>query len=216
MRHEAIRVCQACVRRGKRGIFHHDLLEQLARRLRVCSASPIQPCARLEIENVGIDIEIVAPLARAQRQPKLVDDRPGDFILDGEDVVDLSIEGFGPHRNVPCGLNQLGFDAHPVAGPHDGPLDDQIRSELLANLLHVALLVLECRRRRSRADLQALNGGEAADDFVRQPIDKIVAVPFRAEILERQHGDNGLTNRVDPPDADRTQSGNTRKPRGWG
>ena len=37
-----------------------------------------------------------------------------------------------------------------------------------------------------------------------------------AEILERQHGDDGLTGRIDARQADGNQSGDTRKHRGWG
>ena len=80
------------------------------------------------------------------------------------------------NRNIPRDLNQSGVDAQPVAGPLVDPLQDQIRSELLTHLAQVARLILECKRRRSRAHLQALNAGEAADDFIRQTIDKIVVV----------------------------------------
>ena len=175
--HEPIRLCQACVRRGKLGIFLDNLLKQLSRCLRVGCASPAQPCARLEIENVGIDIGVVPPLARACSQSKLVDDRPRDLILNSEHVMELAIVLLGPQRNIPRDLNQFGVDAQPVAGPQDGPLQDQIRSKLLTHLAHVARLILECKRRRSRAHLQALNAREAADDFIRQTIDKLVVRP---------------------------------------
>src|SRR5262249_28755220 len=102
--------------------------------------------ARLEIEQIGIDIEVVAPLARAKRQAKGLDDRARGLILDGEDVLELTIELFGPQPNFASNLNQLDGDAQAVARAQDGPLDDQVRSELLTNLAQVTSLAFECER----------------------------------------------------------------------
>ena len=104
--HEPLRVCQACIRRGKRGIALDNLLEQFSRCPGVVFASPAHQCARLEIENIGIDTDVVPPLARTKRQSKLVDNRPRDFTPDGEEVVEFSIEALGPQRNIPRDLNQ--------------------------------------------------------------------------------------------------------------
>lgn len=139
-----MRLGQACVRRSESRVLLDNLLEQITRRLRGLRAPVAQDFARLEIEKVGVDIEVVAQPARPERQAQLLDDAPRDLILDGEDVLELAIELLSPQRHLPRDLNQLDVDAQAGAGAKDGPLDDQIRSELLTDFAQVPWLAVEC------------------------------------------------------------------------
>jgi hypothetical protein len=93
------------------------------------------------------------------------------WIGGGENVFEFPIEPIGPRRRIAFDLDQLGADSQPVPVTLHRTLDDQVRAELLRQLLKVSWLTLE-RKRCARPYLQSLNDHEISDDFVRQPVDK--------------------------------------------
>ena len=103
-------VSQPCIGRGERGILAMTCSNNSAAFCALEDASPIDQRTRLQVQLVRLQIGVVAPLASAQRQSKLVDDRPRDLVLNGEDVLELPIEPLGPQGNIAGDLDQLGVD----------------------------------------------------------------------------------------------------------
>ncbi len=83
--------------RGEAGICIDDLLEQfcgLGRSLAMIHT--VEQRKRFQVQLVRLHVGVIASLSPAQRQSKLIDDRPRDFVLNGEDVLELAIEPLGP------------------------------------------------------------------------------------------------------------------------
>jgi hypothetical protein len=79
-----------------------------------------------QVRLVRFETDVVSPLAPAECQPELVDDRPRDFILYREDVLELAIEPLRPQRDIVGDADELGVDPQPRARPHDRSLDDEV------------------------------------------------------------------------------------------
>src|SRR5206468_8641142 len=100
---------------------------------------------------------VVPSLASSELQAQLVHDRPRDLVLNGEDVLQLSIETRRPEWNVIGDAHELGVHAQPPTGSEHRSLYNQIRSESITDVPKIARLVFECERGGLRLHLQALN-----------------------------------------------------------
>ncbi len=158
---------------------------------------PVGQRARPQVEIVGGEVGVVAPLAPAQGQSKLIDDRTRDLILNREDVAELTIEPLGPEGHVGGHIHELHVDAQRPARPEHRSLEHDRRGELLRHVPQIAGAALEVERRGARSDVEAVDDGEVADDFVRQSVRKVLAVGLGAQVLQRQHRDDGTLGWVD-------------------
>ena len=68
---------------------------------------PVDQRAPLEVQLVRLDVGVVTSLAPPQRQSKLVDDRPRDLILNGEDVLQFAMNR-SDQRGVSPQLESVG------------------------------------------------------------------------------------------------------------
>ena len=84
------------------------LLEQFRGLLRVGRAPSHNQRTPLQVQFVGFQIGFVAPLSPPQRQSELVDDRPRDLILYGENVLEFPIEPLGPQGYIAGDLRPVG------------------------------------------------------------------------------------------------------------
>ena len=73
-------------------------------------------------------------LLRRERDAQRLGDLVGDLVLDLEDVLHLAVVALRPDREVGRGVDELGVDPQPVAGPAQAALEHVGGAELLADL----------------------------------------------------------------------------------
>src|SRR5262245_52867359 len=61
-------------------------------------------------------------------------DRPGNLILNGEDILQLAVVTLGPAVRAGNGIDELGADADAIAGATDAAFEDIAHAELAADL----------------------------------------------------------------------------------
>jgi len=78
---------------------------------------------------------------------------------------------------------------HPnaIAGLANAPFEDVSDIEDLGDPADVFLLPPECKRRRSRNDLQSGRLDQQVDDLFGQPIAEVFVLRVRAQVREGQH-----------------------------
>ena len=76
--------------------------------------------------DFGIDLsaDAVAGLFAEQPGPDLFDDRSGDVVLDGKDIVHRPVVGFGPELKSVLDLDELDRDADAVACSSDAAFEN--------------------------------------------------------------------------------------------
>ena len=72
-------------------------------------------------------------------------------------------------------------------------------------------LSLKANEDVQQPNLQPFGDSQISDDFIRQPINEVVAVGFGAEVLQTQHCDDRPLDRANVRGAGRVQPGETRK-----
>src|ERR1700716_2994593 len=101
-----------------------------------------QKLARAEPAFVGFEVlgfaaAQVLLLDFAELDRQRFDDLLYHLVLGGEDVGKLTVEPVGPQIAAAPGIDELGGDAHAVAGPADAALQDETHAEFAADLLHL-------------------------------------------------------------------------------
>jgi len=82
-------------------------------------------------------------------------DGTGDLVLYNEDVDQLPVVGLGPEVIALVGLDELGGDAHAVAGPAHASLQDVADAELTGDVAGIRVAPLEREGRGARRDLES-------------------------------------------------------------
>ena len=125
-------------------LVEHALCEQhMLRRVQM------KEMAALEIVVVGVDVLRGRrldrlPFAWQQLDLELIHDRLRDFVLDGEDVGQISVVAIGPEvRSLFC-IDQLGVDADAIARLSNAALENVGDVEAPTHLLHIGVLA-SCR-----------------------------------------------------------------------
>src|SRR5512140_324954 len=119
-----------------------------------------------------------ALLLRAERDPQGADDVAGDLLLDGEDVAELPVIGFGPEVEAAGGLDELDRDPEPVLGLPDAALENVVDAEGVADLAETGGRILELERAGAGGDPEALNAAEGVDDLLGYAVAEIPLVLF--------------------------------------
>jgi hypothetical protein len=129
-----------------------------------------------------------------RRQPwqEVPDDRAGNFVLDGEDVVQLAVEAFRPQLETTLRVDELRRDSHLLAVFADAAFDHVRDSQPLRDRAHVRRVVLERKCRAARHDLQAGCAREAVDEFLSEPVTEILVGGIAADVGEGQDGDRDV------------------------
>ena len=117
--------------------------------------------------------------------------RPGDLVLDGEDVGQVAVEALRPELVAIRGVDQLRRDAQSGAGLADAAFQDVGHVELLAHGSQILALALEIEGRRTRSDAQAGDLGQRVDDLLRHAVGEVLLIVLGAHVHEGQDGDRG-------------------------
>src|SRR5215204_6362787 len=135
----------------------------------------------------------LTPDASALIHRKLGFQRGGDLQshvgLDREDVVELTVVSFGPYMPVVSGINELGDDAHTVAGSTYAPLEQRAYLQRRPDFAQALLAVLEWHHGRAGNHLQGANLGKLRDHVFGDAVGKEFVLGIGAEVPERKHGD---------------------------
>ena len=145
-------------------------------------------------ESVGVGVARAALcdgllLVRQQLESHRPDDRLRDLVLQGEDVVQVAVVALGPDVIAARAFDQLGGDAHALAGLAHAALEHMTDLELPRDLGHVDVFALERKGRiagdhRKRGDLAQVGGDVFAD-----AVAEILLLGIAAHVDERQHAD---------------------------
>jgi hypothetical protein len=98
-----------------------------------------------------------AGLGPHQFQVECNRDPAGDLVLQGEQIIRVTVEPLGPQMGVALGIKQLRADADPVTRPADASLQHIAHAQLAADLLRVDGLVTVCERAIARDHEAALD-----------------------------------------------------------
>ena len=108
-------------------VARRGILKQAQRRTKPCLSALMPKCAP-QIEKVNLWIDTTRHCGRPGVEG-LVDrlgDRPGNFVLQGEDIRQLTIIALCPEIFVGLRLNEPGRNAHPVASAENRPFHDRV------------------------------------------------------------------------------------------
>ena len=83
-------------------------------------------------------------LAGLERHRHFGDDLGGDFILDGEDIVQVTVVAFSPYVIAVRAIDQLRVDPNPPSRPSDAAFEDMSNTEVAGNVPHIHRLALVC------------------------------------------------------------------------
>jgi hypothetical protein len=128
----------------------------------------------------------------AELDRQRLDDLVHDLVLCGEDVVQLAVEAVGPQMAAALGVDQLGGDAHAVAGLADRAFQHEAHAELAADLLHLHRPALVGEGGIARDHEQRLDLGEIGDQVLGDAVAEILLLGVAAHVGEGQDGDRGL------------------------
>ncbi len=138
-----------------------------------------------------------------RRQPhfhrhfEFLDHACGNFVLDGEDVDEIPVVGFGPEVCVAVGGDELRRDANRVSGPAHRALEYVRDAELLRDFRNVQVRILELEGRGAGDDTQAINLCKQVQQFLGDAFGKEIPLGIGAHIPERQHRDRLVAKRLD-------------------
>ena len=91
-----------------------------------------------------------------------------------------------------CRVDQLGGDAHAVAGFAHRALEDVANAKLAADLLHADRLALERETRIAGDDEEPTDARERGDDLLDHAVGEILLLRVAAQIGEGQHRNRRL------------------------
>ncbi len=184
-----------------RPILLDGLREHLARELDPGPVGVIKELPPAEIVVVRDDVPRRDPLDRAalpvgELDPERRDDAPRDFLLDGENVLELAVELTRPEMVPVRYVHQLARHPDPAADFSYAAFHHRLDTQFAADCPHVLAFPFERERRRPRGDPEPVDLGERVDDLLRHAVAEIVLILLGAEIDEGQNADRPLEDPV--------------------
>src|SRR5262250_2337318 len=111
-----------------------------------------------------------------------------DLFLNCKDVPQFAAEGLRPQMMAGFRVDRLGSDPQLHPRFPDASLDHETGAETLAYFPDVNRHTFELESRRPRNYVQSRNPRECVDDFLTDPVAKIVLLRLRTHVYKRQHG----------------------------
>src|SRR3954454_15588358 len=138
----------------------------------------------LEIPTLKMEMTLEVRVMRfhVRRRPSLsrirseqsylqrLSDRPGDFLLNGEDIFQFAIERSRPELNSVRSVHEFSYDTYPVALLAHRSIQKGAHTQLFANRLRFLFPVFEAERRAATDDLEPANLRQSRDQFLGQTI----------------------------------------------
>src|SRR5215469_9147246 len=111
-----------------------------------------------------------------------------DLFLNCKDILQFTAEDLRPQMMAGFRVDRL--DSDPQLHPRfpDASLDHEICAETLAHFPDVNRQTFELESRRPRNHVQSRDAHERVDDFLTDPVAKIVLLRLRTHVNKRQHG----------------------------
>src|SRR6266550_8556382 len=94
-------------------------------------------------------------------------DRPGDFLLNGEDIFQFAIVRSRPELNSVRSVHECSYDTHSIALLAHRAIQKGAHTQLLANRFRCLFPVFEAERRTATDDLEPANLSQSCDQFFR-------------------------------------------------
>jgi len=82
------------------------------------------------------------PLLRMELDLQLLDNCMGNFVLDGENIGQVTVKAVGPKMAAVLAVDKLSGDSHACPGLAHASFQDKSNSKLLTYLLHIDRLAL--------------------------------------------------------------------------
>ncbi len=148
-------------------------------------------------QEFAVGVRVGWPAARSgRRKPALqhLDDCCGDVVLNLEDVLQFAVIGRGPEMITVVGADQLHRHPNGVAGFADAAFKHVRDPERLRDLGDRDLFTLEVERGGAGRHSQVGASGDEVDEFLGNPVRKVLLVLLLAHIDERQDRDRLLAH----------------------
>ncbi|TCN29077.1 hypothetical protein EV184_111179 [Sinorhizobium americanum] len=117
------------------------------------------------------------------------DNFPGNLVLDRENVLEASVETFGPEMSSADCIDQLRVDTHTIRGAPYASLQQVADPQFLGNPAHVSGLILVHEARVPRGDVQVRNPRQIRDYILGQSIRKGGVPQIVAHVAKGQYSD---------------------------
>jgi hypothetical protein len=137
-----------------------------------------------------------SPLPRFQRDPDLLRNRPGDLVLQQEDVLQIALVFLAPDRMVGGRIDELGHDPNPVAGAHDRALDERVHAQLPGDLRDGLLRLLVPHRGSPGDHAQRIDLPEIGDQSVGHAVGEILLPGISREVRQWKNGQRSNAARL--------------------
>ena len=124
------------------------------------------PAAEIQVVGRGIDglaLRQAVLLCRRQDATDFLGDLGRDAALQRQHIAQGVIVAARPHMVIGLGVDLLRGDAHAIARPDDGALDDHVGRELARDLRHRFLRAAVLHDRRPRDDSQVVDLRQIGD-----------------------------------------------------
>jgi hypothetical protein len=114
-------------------------------------------------------------------------DLAGDVVLDGEDVIELTVVARRPHVLFRAGVDELGGDANPGARLPHAALQCHASPEGAADLEGCLVAVLVVHRGGAGDDPQIPDVGEPLDQLFGHAVREIAIIRVGTDVGEREN-----------------------------
>ena len=142
-------------------------------------------------QNKVVSVEIVRPFALdtldlriAQTRLNRTDRTQRDFVLKGQNIVELAVVAFRPKMNAGFGLDELRADPDALARLTYTTFQYVAHTQLATDPLHVHSLSLESEAGIARDNEQPFDARETGDDLLHHTVGKVFLLRIAAQVLD--------------------------------
>src|SRR5437870_3704529 len=187
-----VRGCEASPSGSEMRIEFGRSLEHLSGKLYALARPLLEElsCTKIKLvclHVVGRWFKEAALLALGERETQRVNHTAGNFILDREDVFDLSVEPLRPQVVTIPRVDELNADADPAAGLPDAALKKRLHTKSSPNLARIDACSTKCEAGCSGGDVERADFGKRIQNFLCYAVAEVLLIAFGAEIGKRQH-----------------------------
>ena len=116
------------------------------------------------------------------------DNRAHHLVLEGKDILKVSVVVLGPEVRTRIGFDQLGRYSDAVAGAPHAALQNIAHTQFATNPAYIDRLALVLEAGVAGDDEELREPRQFGDDVFDDAVDQIFLLRVRAHIVERQHG----------------------------
>src|SRR5262245_19916907 len=121
------------------------------------------------------------------------DNRAHHIILNGKDILEVTIVVLGPAMRTRGSIDQLRGNSNAVAAAPYAAFQHIAYAQFASYLPHIDRLVLVLEAGVAGDDKQLGEAGQLSDDVVDDAVDQIFLLWMGAQVGERKHGIEGLS-----------------------